>query len=206
MSGDFRKLMLGALLSLVLAACGTTAPSRFYLLTIVHDDSAGVNATRLQKNAYLGIGPIKFPEYLNRSQIVTRGPGAEVYIADAQRWAEPLHENFMRVVSENLSASLQTQRIAIHPWRNWHDIDYQITIDVIRFDATTEGDVLLIAHWKINGQAGRQQLWAEKSTIRVKSSSADYADIVLAHSTAVGQLCQEIAEKLGQLPSQGSQE
>ena len=204
MSGDNKNLMLAGLLLFALTACGTTAPSRFYLLTTEHQGSTGVNAALPKNDTYLGIGPIKFPEYLNRSQIITRGPGAEVYIADTHRWAEPLHENFLRVVSENLSTLLHTQRIAIHPWRNWRDIDYQITIDVIRFDATTDGEILLIAHWKINGQEGKEQLLAEKSAIQVKSSSVEYADIVQAQSTAVGQLCREIAEKLGQLPSQGS--
>ncbi|HEX5606452.1 MAG TPA: PqiC family protein, partial [Candidatus Binatia bacterium] len=64
----------------------------------------------------LGIGPIKIPRYLDREQLVTRISQNRFAIAENDRWAEPLEENFSRVLSENLSILLQIDRVAAFPW------------------------------------------------------------------------------------------
>ncbi|MCK7492219.1 MAG: PqiC family protein [Comamonadaceae bacterium] len=56
------------------------------------------------------------PDYLDRLQVVTRTPSGELAVSDTQRWAEPLQEGLIRVLDENLSALLGTERIVRFPW------------------------------------------------------------------------------------------
>src|SRR5262245_47155811 len=77
-------------------------PSRYFALASLPrtgqrtQDAAGTNAL------VLGIGPIKFPGYLDRQQFVTRVSQNRFAVAENDRWAEPLEENFSRVLSQNL--------------------------------------------------------------------------------------------------------
>ena len=54
----------------VSSGCGSTAPSRFYLLTPMVDSTDARPAH--EQGLVLGIGPVQLPEYVNRPQIVTR--------------------------------------------------------------------------------------------------------------------------------------
>ena len=65
---------------------------------------------------FLGIGPIKFPGYLDRQEIVVRSAQNRLMFLSTDRWAEPLQENFSRVLSENLALLLDTDLIIIYPW------------------------------------------------------------------------------------------
>src|SRR3954471_156925 len=77
-------------------------PSRFFALTSLPRTGPRTNEDSSLANApFLGIGPIKIPGYLDREQLVTRISQNRFAIAENDRWAEPLEENFARVLSEN---------------------------------------------------------------------------------------------------------
>ena len=179
---------------LLINGCGTTPPSRFYTLEAIDGDEATQNAPGEQINIHIGIGPVKFAEYLNRSQIVTRTDGAEVKLAETHRWAEPLHNNFGRILAENLSILMDTDKVLLHPSRNWSEIDYQVVVNVWQFDASKQGEVILVANWSIRGKGGSELLTMKKSTLRTNvTSTASYSDIVRALSKTVEMLSIEIA-------------
>ena len=176
---------------LLLSGCGTTPPSKFYMLEAMPADTA---APVERDSLHIGVGPVEFADYLGRSQIVTRRDGVEVSLAETHRWAEPLRDNFSRVLAENLSGLLVTDRISLHPSRNWPDIDYQVMVDVWQFDADDDGSVTLAASWSIRGAGGAELLTLRKSTFRTTAATnASYADTVRALSHTVELLSREIA-------------
>ena len=124
-------------------------PSRFFALAPLPrtgqraQDAAGTNALAL------GIGPIKFPGYLDRQQLVTRISQNRFAVAENDRWAEPLEENFSRVLSQNLSILLQTDRIVAYPWERSQQPTYQVQVEVLRFEPNAEQIVELWARWSI---------------------------------------------------------
>ncbi len=69
--------------------------------------------------------------------------------AETERWAEPLLENFTRVLAENLSRQLGTAHISIEPSRSRGEIDFRVTADVLQFGADDTGCVILIAYWHV---------------------------------------------------------
>lgn len=182
---------------LMLGGCGTTPPSKFYMLEAMPSDSAVPAISDEQGSLHIGVGPVEFADYLGRPQIVTRKDGVEVSLAETHRWAEPLTDNFSRVLAENLSILLATDRITLHPSRNWSDIDYQVLVNVWQFDADINGGVTLVASWSIRGKGGAELLTMSKTTFRSGSAStATYSETVRALSNTVALLSREIADAI----------
>jgi uncharacterized protein len=168
-------------------------PSRFFALASLPrtgqraQDPAATNALAL------GIGPIKFPGYLDRQQFVTRISQNRFAVAENDRWAEPLEENFSRVLGQNLSILLYTDKIVTYPWERNQRPAYQVQVEVLRFEPNAQQkSVELWARWLI--------MDSEKKTIALRESflthpakdnSAEAS--VAALSDVVGSLSQEIA-------------
>ncbi len=188
------------LLTLLLAGCGTTPASRYYMLTTM-DTTASTQA--LADDQHIGVGPITFPKYLDRPQIITRTNSAEIYMAETERWAEPLQENFTRVLTENLSRQLATERISIEPSRSRGEVDLRVIADVLQFDADGSGEVILLAYWNVQGRDNTSLTGMQKSEIRLPvTDQRDWAGVVRQLSTAVAGLASEIAEVLSRVSAQ----
>ena len=194
---QLRQISLLFLLAIILNACGTTPPSKFYMLESMPEDEAIQASSDRRNDVHIGIGPIQFADYLSRTQIVTRTDGAEVKLSETHRWAEPLKDNFGRILAENLSNLLNTDKIILHPSRNWSEIDYQVLVNVWRFDASIQGKASLVANWSIRGKGGSQLLTMNKSVFSANvEPAASYADIVHALSETVEMLSHEIAQAI----------
>jgi uncharacterized lipoprotein YmbA len=179
---------------LLLNGCGTTPPSKFYTLEAMSASETDQISPHRQNDLHIGIGPVQFAEYLQRSQIVTRTNGAEINLAETHRWAEPLANNFGRILAENLSVLVGTDKVSLHPSRNWSDIDYQVVVNVWQFDVSQQGEVMLAANWSIRGKGGSELLTMKNSTFRANlESTTSYTDIVRALSKAVEMLSRELA-------------
>ena len=112
----------------------------------------------------IGVGPVDFPDYLKRLPVVTRVAPNRIELSDERRWAEPLDKNFVRVLSENLAVLLDTQRIEKYPWPLRTNVDYQVEIDVQRFETTSDGQTQLIANWFIRDGHSGKILYASRTT------------------------------------------
>ena len=67
------------------------------------------------KEETIGVGPVSIPDSLDRSQIVTLSGGNEVIIAEFDRWYGSCRDEIARVMTENLSALLPSQRVVSMP-------------------------------------------------------------------------------------------
>jgi uncharacterized lipoprotein YmbA len=147
----------------------------------------------------LGVGPVALPEYLNRTQIVTRAGENQLQLAEFDRWAEPLTRSFTRVLVLNLSTLLSTDRIALHPWNRSTPIEYQVTVDVARFEAGRDGTASLLVRWSIVDGVQRRTLLMRKSIFSEPITSEGYEATVASMSRLVGALSREIAEAIREI-------
>jgi uncharacterized lipoprotein YmbA len=152
----------------------------------------------------IGVGPIKLPEHLDRPQIVTRSSSNQLRLAEFDRWAGPLQDDFSRILAENLSILLSTDRVSLYPWRRSVPIDFQVVVDVTRFDGELGGNALLIARWSVFRGRDKKVLFMERSRISETSRAQDYEAIVAAQSRALGQLSREIADAIKAISLKGS--
>ncbi len=193
-------------LTVLLAACSST-PSRFYVLTPLAPPDVERDEPATARSVALGIGPVELPKYLDRPQIVTRTSGNELLLAELDQWAGRLEDNFTRVVAENLSSILETDRISLYPWTSSAPVDYQVSVVVTRFERAANGAILLDARWTIVGEADREVLLMTKSsfsesatlTLADQTSGIDYDGTVSAMSRTVADLSLDIAAAIARL-------
>jgi uncharacterized lipoprotein YmbA len=145
-----QKLVICAVAGTI-SACTFLQPqpdqSRFFVLTPTAPAAERPTANALR----IGLGPIEFPAYLQRPQMVTRLGANEITLSEVHRWGEALEANFVRVLSQNLSEILVTNQIVSYPWYSTQELDYAVRLDVSQFDVDTKGEARLLARWRIVG-------------------------------------------------------
>ena len=72
-------------------------------------------------------------------------------------------------------------------------VDYQVAMNVTRFDGTPGGDVSLDVRWTILGDDGNEVLLSKKSSFVEHAGTHDYEAIVSAQSRVVEALSRDIA-------------
>lgn len=173
-----------------LAGCAATPPSKFYILSPVATDTTAQPA--LLATA-IGVGPVALPKYLDRPQIAVRSGANELFYNETHRWAEALQDNVTDVLAQNLALMVPTDKVSVFPWGRSTAIDYQVTVEISRFDADASGSVVLSANWKLNHEASREVVAQNKTVFTEPVSSGAYTDIVAAQSRALAALSHEIA-------------
>jgi hypothetical protein len=187
---------------MLLAACatGTSAPSRFYVLAPLEAPEAEPQLAPGERCLAIGIGPVEIPAYLDRPQIVTRLSNNELNLAEFDKWAEPLRDNLIRVLAENISSLLCTEPITIFPWKSHTRIDYQVAIDIIKLDGELGGKSSMTARWSIVEGEDKNLLWIKRSSYSKSVDGSGYTAFVAAQSRLVDALSREIAETIRALP------
>jgi uncharacterized lipoprotein YmbA len=182
------------LLPVFVAACSILEPkpdnTRNYLL------SPEAIAPGRARDVSLAVGPITLPPYLDRAELVTRVRSHRVEILSNHRWAEPLDVNFARVFTTNLSAAVGTDRIVEFPWLIEPKVDYRVTVDVERFETTSEGFAVLQARWSLSRGVKGELARSKLASIQVPIEGSTTEDAVAALSRAVAQLAEEIAREV----------
>jgi uncharacterized lipoprotein YmbA len=197
MRGSFYSLTHSIIIGLsllILTGCASTETPRYYLLNALPGET-GTQAPCVS----LGVGPIKLPEYLNRPQIVTRATTNELILSQFDRWAEPLHDTFSRVLAENMTRLLCTKSVSIYPWKASTDIDYRVEAEVVRMDGDLGREASLEVWWAIWGGAEKKVLISKQSRLREPVATKDYEALVQAQSRLLTTFSQEVSEAIGKL-------
>ncbi len=199
MKSIFHERIAGSLLAfmagvMLLTGCARTAPVSYYQLSALEATGKILSPDEAAKMV-IGIGPVRLAEYLDRPQIVTRQSANRLQLADSHRWAEPLGENIPRVVGENLSVLLGTERILLYPWPSSRTADYQLLVEVLHFENESDGVARLVALWSVKGKDGGIVLPERRSSYLVPASSRDQEGRVGALNEALGRFCREIAQE-----------
>lgn len=181
------------LLLMTFMACASNAPSRFYVLSSLTGTGGKPEMASDKRQGTIGIGPVELPAYLDRQQVVTRVSANELHLAGFDEWAEPLGDNFTRVLMENLSILLSSGSFIILPIRGPEPIDYQVGVEVMRFDGSLGGDASLLVRWTIFGKDDKKLLLTRKSSFKEATGASGYEALVAAQSRTVEALALEIA-------------
>jgi uncharacterized lipoprotein YmbA len=157
------KLSTASLLAcLFIGGCTFMRPqpdrSRFFVLTSVADaDVEASGRTKEESGLGIGLGPLRLPDYLDRPQIVRRVDDNRLAFSELERWAEPLNRNITRVLSQNLSALLDTDRIVEFPSFTSVRMDYELPMEILRFEMGPTGQVHLVVRWAVK-ETGRDEV------------------------------------------------
>ena len=185
-------VMLFVLGVMLVACAGNNRPSTFYMLQSMEIPQESLSSAG-EKNVSVLVGPISLPAYLDRNQMVTVSGKNQMDLDEFNRWAESLRESFYRVLLENLSFLLKTPRVYRYDRSGEDNVDYQVSIDVTRFDCAPEGDAVLTAFWTIHGNDDGTSGIAKKSVFRTPVSSSGFPGMVDALNQTLTAFGREIA-------------
>ena len=185
-------------------ACSPLAPrpdhSKFFILTPLAEGASAEStpaAAAIGPSLTIGIGPIDFPDYLRRPEVVTVASPNQLDLAAEKRWGEPLDKDFARVFAENISRLLKTQQLEKYPWPVRSHVDYQIVVDVQRFETTSAGQSQLVARWIIKDGTGKNLYASETRTSSQVGPGETGPSIALSNDLAT--LSHQVAAKFTEL-------
>ena len=178
---------------MVMAGCGSSPTVNYYTLHTIETRLAQDD----EDSAILALGALRMPEYLNRSQMVTRGPGAEIIVDEFNRWAEPLSEAIHRVLAGNLDVLLSSVVVIAYPSSAVLDVDYRLVGRFGRLDADQNGKVVLEVQWGIADSAGSILLSPRRARFESQATNpGDPGSIAQAMSDVLAQFSRDIASKI----------
>jgi uncharacterized lipoprotein YmbA len=174
-------------------------PSRFFLLTSPPSEADAPPLVAGTLGGAIAVGPLDLPAYLSGPLLVTRIDDNEVRISDFERWAEPLRDNMVRVLAENLSRQLRS-RVVVFPALLSEEVRLRVPIAVKRFERDSSGAVELHARWSLHDIATGKTVEYGNSTIHQAALGVGGDGSVATMSEALASLSREIAAAIRGLP------
>ena len=204
-----KNFVAAACVAFSLLGCGTFSakpdPSRFFTLSAALPPLApeAAKSPAESPGISLGIGPVTLPGYLDRQEIVIRVAQNQINLAENDLWAEPLEENFSRVLSQNVAAILRADRVNAYPWAIDKKPVYQVEVEVLRFEANTAQEVQLSARWTVRNSGKKDSLRYRETRLSRPAKARSTDASVAALSEALGDLSREIAAAIESMESAG---
>ncbi|CAH2032074.1 PqiC family protein [Trichlorobacter ammonificans] len=191
MRSSARNTVACWLSALLLAGCAASPEAQFYTLAPLPstDNNPGIPFPHS-----LEVRPVTLPELVDRPQLVVGIDAHQVRLLENHRWAEPLKSAIPRIMADNLSRILGTDRVSWYPRAAPAPADYRITVDFQRFESSGSL-VILDALWTVRSAAGGAPQTG-RSLVRETSVSADHGAIASAYSRALAAVSRDIAVHL----------
>ncbi|NVZ08318.1 membrane integrity-associated transporter subunit PqiC [Allochromatium humboldtianum] len=199
-----RWIPLSLALSIGLPGCASTPPSNFYTLAPIPAFEAKPSSVgregrddRLEEELAIGLGPVTFPLFLDRPQIVSRASANRLAIDELERWGGTLQDDFLRVWSENLALLTGSSRILILPSEIRYPLDVRLSAEILAFEGTAEGQAELRVRWSVLEPNLDQVLLARESRYqRAIAQPGDTQALLAALSLTLADFSREVAEAL----------
>ena len=188
------KVFLSLILLFFCSACiqlgGEPQEQHYYLLTPQAQTQMDNQPVR-----DLFIRQVDFPVYLDRPQIVTRSMQNELEIATTERWGEPLQDNLLRVLKENLQRRLGQFDISNYPWQPASENGLLLKLTVNQFDGILGHQTNVDIRWTLS-DSDSQQILARQHFVAKLPIGNSFSDLVSGLSRAVEQLSADIGREL----------
>jgi uncharacterized lipoprotein YmbA len=169
------RQVLPILFASLLVAC-QSEPSRLYVLNAAATpDRSAILASADAPGRGHGAPPspahvlgvtVVLPQYLDTLNIVERVGANELKPNPDAQWGESLSIDATRVVAENLGARLPAIEVIMLPSRMPRAPDYEVEIDLTRFESDLTGNALAKGRWTISDDAGHEiasaRLWRQE--------------------------------------------
>jgi uncharacterized lipoprotein YmbA len=189
--------------ALLLGACGTSTPVRYYTL---QDVAAGQAATstagaRAASEFALQVQPVRLPAAIDQPQLLLRSSAGEVLPQDGERWLGPLADEIRAALVSQLTRRLRVPEVSALSTPADLPV-YRLQIDVTRFDSVRASYVAQELNWSLRASAGAAAqssavlLCRSRQVVPVTEPSS--AALVAAHQAALNQLAGQIAQVAAQ--------
>jgi len=183
-----------ATLALVLGACGSAPPLRYYTLV---PPAGGATASPSAPAFQFELLPVTIPAQVDQPQMVVREGGQGVSVLQGQRWIAPLADELRGALAADLSRDFRAQDVTGLPSQGKSTV--RIKLDVRRFDSVPGSYAYLDAAWSVRSLSGGDPL---ACTSRISETVGEgYDALVQGHQQAIGKLAGQIGTVAGAMAS-----
>lgn len=132
------------LVVLLATGCGQRPDPNLYVMAPAPDvpSRAGPAAEPV-----VAVARVRLPEYLDRSQLVSRSGSNALVVDDDNRWGEPLSDSVPRVLSENLSHYLPGGRVVTPEEARGQKVPYEYVLALDAYEPDGNGNAVMRGHW-----------------------------------------------------------
>ena len=178
---------------LALSACGSAGPPPdLYVL----GGAAPVGAGPVVRpgGPVVQLEPVRIPDYLDTTDILTRGDGGRIVASRSGRWGERLSLGVTRAVAASLGPRLS--RLIVTTSRPLDTPRWQVLIDVDAFDVRPGAQCVLMGRWSIWAGGGGPKLQEERFSLTGRVESGGDPEVVAVMTRELDELAALIAPAL----------
>lgn len=199
----FRGAVKGAAMLLVLSALAGCAalPSaddpqtNFYVLgSIAADAQPLANAPR-NPPLVVDLAAVRLPQYLQRSQVVTRVDENRLSLSEFEQWGGSLEKNMMRVLAANLGVLLATPDVHMEARRLPDGVDARVEVEVMQFERGPDGRALLSAQWRVLDDDEKP---LTSNVTNLQSAPVGALDTMQTTITAMSKLLADLSQQIAE--------
>lgn len=184
-----------ALLVLSSSSCiqleGSTVPSRYFVLELMDSSTNFIS----EKNLTIIIDLADFPEYLKRPQVVAQRQKNMIHFSNSQRWASPLEDQVLHLLTNNLELLLPRATIRISPWHSKHHGDRNLHLSVKKLSGILGQQSHIDIRWQIVGKDGEKR---SGQFLDQRSIDNSYEGLVVALNHGLEMLSKKLALELAE--------
>jgi uncharacterized protein len=190
-------MMLSALL---ITGCARSPAALFYLLTPVPPAAPGVPGVPAEASrAWIKVLPVQIPDYLERSQMVTRAGTNQIEVAEYHRWGGSLSDNMTAVLAADLGNYLASERVYAAPGYGEAKPDYLVHLQLLRLDAVPGDRLLLEVRWAILHGTGEGDAVRHQASFSEPLGDRRYESVAAGVSRVLGRLGAQMAQQIVQM-------
>lgn len=204
-NNSFKFRAIAALAAALLAACGSTPPTRFYTLSAAPAPTAGALPAQGQApQTFIEMLPVAVPERLARPQLVVRSDAARLDVLEQERWSSPFNNELRDALAAGVANRLGAIDIS-RSGRQADQVSYRIAVELRDMDAVPGGQVQASFGWTVTRSDDRKSAVCRMTVAEPVTGGAP-GDVVLATQKAVAGVAEAIANNVRALQSgQGAQ-
>jgi uncharacterized lipoprotein YmbA len=186
-----RITLVLVVLGLSLAACGHSAPTRFFTLFPVAP-AQPVAATAFASP--IRLRRVTVPPALDRVELVREVAPGEVKVSDFERWAAPLGQTAVQVLAEDLAARLPAGAL-IPPAAPLPTGGADVDVDILAFNVSG-GQAVMEASWSEIRRMGTGPKDPRSTTRLVELTAPVDASGGLAEAQGLSRLFGQLADRI----------
>jgi uncharacterized lipoprotein YmbA len=177
---------------LLLAACGTSPPARYYALS-----EPAATAVAKSSTAVVLFGPFNVAPYLQRPQIIVRDANHQLQLAEFDRWAESPQVAVVPWVARDVDRQLANAVVVAFPSVGHADAPYRVRGTISQWDTDASGAAVLVVQWESVTDTGTVLVPLRTSRFTAQATKpGNYGDIVRAMNQTLADFAGEVATAL----------
>lgn len=132
--------------ALVLSGCTSRPDPQLFVMSPAPE---AANPGESKAQPVVAVLRVRLPDYLERSQIVSRSGANALEVDDDARWAEPLDESVPRVMAENLSHYLPSARVVVPQEARGQKIPFEYLVALDAYEPDGRGSAVMRGRWHL---------------------------------------------------------